>query len=200
MNNNQYNQSYPTTSQPQPVTSKYFGHTGAPGQAGTGLQFNSPADQPQSGHVENMPNPGWNPGGLSGKGGGSQPVGKPGLGGQLQAGHDLTQLGQGGINQQAMPRTTELRTPMSPQDQYNQYAGQVFGNSPDSVYQPNFQNANPQSASDMFNQTSLMQQQSALYDPQPTLGGYATPNTISGAQLTNPGVYSRAQRYSDISY
>jgi hypothetical protein len=197
MNNNQYNQAYPTTSVPQPVTSKYFGHPGAPGQAGTGLQFNSPADQPQPGPVDQgMPGGNW------GKGGGNQPVGKPGIGAagpapgnQSDTGiYNQHDTGPKGLGHAAQPRTMELQAPMTMESRSAQPFN--FG----AVESPNFQNANPQAPSDDLQQQSYNQMSNMLFNPQPTIGRYIAPSDIATAQLSQPGVYSRAQRYSDISY
>ena len=221
MNNNQYNQAYPTTSVPQPTTSKYFGHTGAPGQAGTGMQFNQPANQP--GPIDQGSSP---PGGLFGKGGGHGPGGmfdvtmpfiqpqpyRPFQGTLNDAGPAPFQ--DTGFAQMTLPgghiepqpgQDTGLpqmggSDPMSPQNLYQNYQSAIQGAS--DAYTPNFQNAQPQAATDQYNQQALQSQQQALFNPSPTLGGGAlvSPGSIPQSQLSNPGVYSRAQRYSDITY
>ena len=229
MNNNQYNQSYPTTSVPQPVTSKYFGNPGQPGQAGTGMQFNQPVNQPTPGPVENMPG-----GGLSGKGGGSSPFIRdmraittpfqPFQGTLNDAGPapfqdtgfaQMTKPGghfdpvTGQIGPVQNPGGAQIglsgapgvigSDPMSPQNLYQNYQSVIQGAS--DAYTPNFQNAQPQAANDQYNQQALQSQQQALFNPSPTLGGGAlvSPGSIAQSQLSNPGVYSRAQRYSSVA-
>jgi len=224
MNNNQYNQSYPNTAVPQPVTSREFGQ-GSVQQPTTGMQFNQPSNQGSQTNVNNY-------GGNWGKGGGSQPagnapaggaVGKPGMGSipgpipgiQPVLSHDMWRGNP--VDATSGPGSPGLIAPNgpdqsmiqpgahaseAPQDQYNQYASQVFGNSPAAgeLYTPNFQNANPEAPSDNLQQQSYNQISNMLFNPQPTLGSYVSPGSVAQAQLSTPGVYSAAQANSGITY
>ena len=169
MNNNQYNQSYPNTSMPQPVTSRQFGQgpVQQSQQPGQGLQFNQPANQPALVNSPNNNNTGnW------GKGGGSA-TGKPGAGSTVNSYQQAMQAGNYQPNFQAVG--------LSGQD----------GSASSSI-------APTQNPSDMLPLNLYNSSARQLFNPVATIAPVSY-GSIPQSQLATPSVYSPAQANSNIT-